>query len=300
MPVWIGPQIQDVSRTMTTEHVDAAIERITRRDATVGRFAGLVASYLMMGEGTVVLSQARVQQWLWWYTARKLDPDDRQPARHSAGVLFDELGLVRYAAIARDPHTVELIDLWSTNPKQAAFQADHATKASGVDAPDIDGFHWGQVMGLNESLARDDVERALETAIVNQRFSPAGKDWKQTARDVCREVLDQPSDRTLPGQSAHSMIITERVDTWTRSGPSPQLRQWRERHARHLVSPPTVDIHTATGVLAPVLWFLAACRDGSPCCRRCIYPPPWCASSLNGFRVMILNHLHVPKPTFTG
>src|SRR3546814_3269189 len=66
------------------------------------------------GEGTGVLHQAGVQEFLWYSVPKRFPPDEWGDAVAVAATLLDELGLDRYAGIARsrsEEHTSELQSL---------------------------------------------------------------------------------------------------------------------------------------------------------------------------------------------
>lgn len=51
---------------MTAQRVEAAVESIRRRDPSLGEWAEVAADGLTAGEGEEVLSQAAVQDFLWY------------------------------------------------------------------------------------------------------------------------------------------------------------------------------------------------------------------------------------------
>ena len=208
-----------------------------------------------------MLHQAGVQQFLWWTVPRKT----AEPHWHSlvagAAAVFDELGLDRYAEIARSDITRDVLDAWRDDEEQGRkrFLATYA--ASGVDAPDTALLQWGSVMGLDEAAARDTVERALEDAIVAGELRPGAKGWRQVAARVCdatlRAALDDPG-----GQTLYTRITTERVETWISSARVPAHRRWRDRVGRRLLTP-IPPPHDPEPVVAPLRWLLGHAIDGA-------------------------------------
>lgn len=94
--------------------VDAMSARFPAHAAMLDRVAGA----LTFGEGAQVLTQARIQQWLWDRLPRKWPEEDWSPAVVAAGLLFDGLQLPRYAAIARSETTQTIHDTWRVSPSR--------------------------------------------------------------------------------------------------------------------------------------------------------------------------------------
>jgi hypothetical protein len=245
---------------MTRDTVDAAVNRVRAKQPALAVDAEAAAEMLTADEGLGVLHQATVQQFLWWTVPRKTPEPHWQSLVAGAAAVFDELGLDRYAEIARSEITGEILDAWRADEEQGRkrFRAAHA--ASGVNAPDTALLQWSSVMGLDEAVARDTVERALEGAIVAGELQPGAKGWRQTAADVCDATLRAPLDDP-GGQTLHTRITTERVETWIGSARVPVHRRWRDRISRRLLTPiPPPD--DPEPVVAPLRWLLGHAIDG--------------------------------------
>jgi hypothetical protein len=239
---------------MSAGDVDAAIERIRRRDADVAPLAEAAADGLTAGEGTRMLHQAGVQEFLWAHVPTSWPRDAWHDIAMGAALLFDELGLDRYAAIARSDRTGEVLDAWGEGPGEGRRAFVAAQRTSGVEPPDTGGLAWGAVFGADEARARDAVERALEQAIDSGDLVPGARSWKATAAAVAERTLTAELEHP-PAQSLLSLVTTERAETWVRTASVPELRHWREAAVRRILGPvdPPADVGT---VVAPVRWLL--------------------------------------------
>lgn len=248
---------------MSRERVDAAVARIRARDEALGTLAQHVADAMTGGEGTDVLHQASVQEFLWYSLPKRFPPDDWADAVAVAARVFDELGLDRYAAIARSDTTTSLLDAWRAGRSTWRRKFISAVRASGVEPLDTDVLAWGTVFGTDEGQARRTVERALEAAIVAGELVPGARRWKDTAAAITRATVTAPLDLP-PGQSLVTLVTTERAGHWLRLAhgrDDPRLADWRERAVRQVLSPvePPED---AADIVAPVAWLLRHATDG--------------------------------------
>ncbi len=245
---------------MSREAVDAAVECILRRDRRLGMHAETAAAWLTAGEGTGMLHQAAVQQFLWWHLPRKFSQHKWARIVSGAAALFEELGLDRYADIVRSPETQEILAGWRRSPQLGSKQFLAAQAASGVEPPDTDLIQWGPIMGPREAAGRHAVERGLEEAIVKGELVPGSKRWKQVAADVCDRTLTA-SLAELAGQTPLTLAVTERVETWVTTARVDEHRRWREHAARllltRIVAPPG-----AARVVAPMRWLLERAAEG--------------------------------------
>lgn len=245
---------------MSAGDVDAAIERIRRRDADVASLAEAAADGLTAGEGTRVLHQAGVQEWLWGHVPTTWPVDAWADIVVGAALLFDELGLDRYAAIARSDDTAAVLEAWreSSRAGRRAFLA--AQRASGVEPPDTDALAWGSVFGSDEARARDAVERELERALVAGDLVPGARGWRAQASALTRATLTTELELP-PGQTLLSLVTTERAETWVRAAEDRRLRHWRESAVRRILGP--VDAPAELDVVvAPARWLLARAVSG--------------------------------------
>ncbi len=140
MPVRFGPQAQALLRAMSAEEVDAAVSRAERRRPDLAMAVQAMADALTAGEGTEMIHQAALQQFLWWHLPRKYPEEDWTGLAEAAAELLDELDMKRLAEIARSEQTAAVLAAWATGPDEGAkaFRAAHGS--SGVEPPDTAGW----------------------------------------------------------------------------------------------------------------------------------------------------------------
>ena len=252
---------------LTVADVDAAIGRVGERDAELAREAADVFESLTWGEGPQALRQAGVQDWLWYVVPTKYFTDEVGYMIRLAGaaaVLFDELGLHRYAEICRSDTTRGVHAAFDESDAAGRTAMRKAMKASGLEPPDLDDFEWGEVMGLAESTARSAVEDALETAIASGWLVVGGRGWRRRQAEITATTLD--GDHPVePGQSWRTTVITERIQHWVDAAERrcPQLGRVRGRTAKRLLHPvdPPPDV---VSMLQPITWFLSSFGESQP------------------------------------
>lgn len=249
---------------LTEEDVAAALARIRERDDEFGREAAHVYDTLTWGEGPAQIRRAGVQQWLWYELPTKYLTDEagymgRLAA--TAAVLFDELDLDGYAAVCRSEVTAGVHAAFERSDTEGFKAMRKAMEGSGIEPPDLDDFVWGEVMGMDEALARTAVEHALETAVADGELVVGARGWRGRQREITADVLDgdHPS---RPGQSWRTIVITERIGEWVRAASFRSERVGRRRAsiANRLLHPiaPPVDVAER---MAPVMWVLDVFGD---------------------------------------
>lgn len=244
---------------LTEDDVTAALDRIRERDPDLANEAGHVYSTLTWGEGPGRLRRAGVQDWLWYRLATKYMTDEvgyMGRLAEAAAVLFDELGLHAYAALCRDDSTAAVHAAFERSNNDGFKAMRKAIDASGIAPPNLDDFAWGEVMGFEEANARAAAEDALEAAIHTGDLVVGGRGWRNRQREVAAAALDADHP-DQPGQTWRTAVITERLETWVRSGSMRSDRVGRRRadlanHLLHAVDPPP----DAAELMAPVIWLL--------------------------------------------
>lgn len=246
---------------MTREAVAAAIDQVKARDRALGADAEVAAQWLTAGEGTAMLYQAAVQQFLWFTLPRKFPPTAWRSVIAGTAALLDQLGLRRYAGIARSAETCDILDAWDQGDETGRRRALAAHAASGVNAPDTALVSWGSVMGIDEATAQESVERALEAAIVAGDLTPGAKGWKQTAARICDQTLTHPL-ADPGGQTLLTRLVTERVASWITSTHVSEHRRWRDHVSRQLLTPipPPADMEP---IVATMRWLLECAASGT-------------------------------------
>ena len=151
--------------------VDAAVEAIKRQDPDAAIWADLAANLLTFGEGYGVITQSRLQEFLWYALPRKSPQEDWAPIVDGATRLLDQLGLTRYADIARSPTTEAVLEAWEDDDADGFDQYRAAMDASGLVPPDTGLLSWGGIMSAEELSAYESVAQALEAAISDDTAS---------------------------------------------------------------------------------------------------------------------------------
>lgn len=268
---------------MTAEQVEAVIETLSHKDPDLGSWAQAASDALTAGEGEEVISQASLQHWLWYYLPKKSDEESWQPMVQAAAVLLDELGLDRYARIARSQDTAEVLGAWRSGRSKGFARFKAAADTSGVEPMDTELLVWGDVMGVDEVTASAHVERSLERAILDGRLKPGTRGWRQIAVAVCEESLVEPV-QDVPTQTWLTLVITERVGSWVDAGRPDRLREMRQAVANHLLAPPEPPPPAEIeAVLAPMRWLLEACHEGVELTHAGYLPTRLVAESIERF-----------------
>ncbi len=219
---------------------------------------------LTWGEGPGVLRQAGLQEWLWYIVPTKYLTDEVGYMGRLAAVaaeLFDELGLLAYAAICRSSETAAVHAAYDRSDSEGISALRKAMQRSGIDPPDLADFGWSPVMGPEEATASSAVQDALERAIAAGELAVGRRGWRAAQAAVATAALDGDHP-ILPGQSWRTAVITERLERWIAavSGRSEQLSAARARVANRLlnrVDPPA----GAQESLGSVLWLLERFGD---------------------------------------
>lgn len=266
---------------MTAERVEAAIEVIGRKDSELGNWARWAADSLTAGEGEEVISQASLQNYLWYYLPKKSDEDVWEPVAEGSAALLDELDLRRYAAIARSETTSDVLSAWRAGRETGFRRFKSAMKASGVEPLDTALLVWGPVMGTAEVSALSHVERSLEAAILAGELKPGAKGSKQVAQDVCERAI-QEAIPEVPTQSWLTLVVTERVEQWADTPRSERLRSWRRSIANSVLTAPEPP-EDLGGVIAAMRWLLETCRQGVDLTQAGYLPPRLVAEGIERF-----------------
>lgn len=202
------------------------------------------------GEDGDSIDQATVQELLWWVVPHQAD--DPVAVTEAIALLLGRLGFDRYSTIARSPTTAEVLAAWRVSTSAGRAKAAQAHRRSGLELRAADGFHWGEVFGGDEAEARRAAERALEHELVAGRLRPGTRGADERAIDAIRAALWAPHP-DIPGQTWHSMVMTERAARWIDDTRHDGLRARRQRVVRHVLAP-TVETPDLTRALAPILW----------------------------------------------
>ena len=259
---------------MSAEHVDGVIASVARHDPALAGWMRVAADGLTAGDGEEPITQAGLQQYLWYDLPRRSPDHTWRPVVEAAAVLLSLLGLDRYAAIARSSTTAAVLGAWDGAPGKGFTAFTAACSASGVEPPDTGLLAWGEVFGPKEAWARYAVEAALEAAVVAGRLRPGTGAWRKVAATVCDEVLVTPVETS--GQTRLAAVLGERADTWVAMCRSTELQAWRTaaRAGMDLLGPLPVERAEAASAVAPLCWLLERCQVGVTLTHALYLPPP--------------------------
>jgi len=263
--------------------VDAAVEVIRQEDPDAAIWADLAANLLTFGEGYGVITQSRLQDFLWYTLPRKSPQEDWTPIVDGTTRLLDQLGLTRYADIARSPTTRAVLAAWEVDEGDGFDRYRAAMDASGVAPPDTGLLAWGAVMSAEELAAHESVALALEAAIVAGELRPGTSGWRKQAISITDGTLMQ-NVRPMVGadhgpRRRLDVVLAGRVELWIASANPEPLRESRRTAAARFMDgsvptapdPPTTELLEAA--IAPMAWLLEACRDGVKATATGYLPP---------------------------
>lgn len=247
---------------------DPLIARVVAAMKAVDRDRGADAEgaleWLTAGEGPAVITQARLQEFLWYYlpTRWMMGTGEHRAVADALAEALELLGLPRYAAICRSATTAAVLDAYeqSISRGKAAFRK--AFRASGIEPPDLPDFVWGPVMGPHEAHAHDAVAGLLEMAVAAGDLVPGRRGRQKEREELVRTHLSLARVE-LGGASFLDMIRAERLEHWL-------SRHNRGRVWPHLLPelapllgrphPPPAD--AADDPLPPLRWLLGRLLEG--------------------------------------
>lgn len=220
----------------------------------MAQVAQLVAHSLTVGEGPSVIHQARVQHFLWWTLPRNFPDESWTQAVEATAELLDELGEFRLAGIARSAATANVLAEWEKGDDNGPRAYQAAQARSGVEPPDTVVLAWGSIMGVDEVVAYEEVERTLADAISSGDLTPGASGWRTKAAALTEAALQRPLELP-PGQTRAGLVTTERIGAWTDSARDPALARWRADVANRLLHP--IEPPSSPGeAVGPMFWLL--------------------------------------------
>jgi len=239
-----------------------AVAKLGAEDAGAARNAEAALDWLTAGEGLGVLTQERLQHFLWYGLPMKwlTDTDHHRRIVDALARAFDLLGLSRYAALFRSETTAEVLDAYERSDAEGKKAFHNADLASGIRPPDLDELEWGSVMGVTESDALSSTAELLELAVASGELVPGARGWKQRQQELVRAHLTTPR-LELGGRSWLDGILAERLETWLEGRRSPTRRQILEAVVDEVRSPVTLPDGVDDAV-PPLRWFLGELVDG--------------------------------------
>ena len=215
-----------------------ALTTLAAEDADVARNAEAAIEWLTADEGLSVLTQERVQTFLWYSLPMKwlTDTDHHRNVVNALGRAFDLLGLPRYSALCRSQKTTAILEAYERSNEEGLKAFRKADAASGIRPPDLDELQWGPVMGMRESAALSSTAEFLELAVAGGELVPGARGWKARHQDLTRAHLTTPRIE-LVGRTWLELIREERVETWLEGRRSPTRRELFRPLATQLQQP---------------------------------------------------------------
>ena len=241
-----------------------ALANLEADDAGAARDAEAALGWLTAGEGLSVLTQERLQHFLWYGLPMKWLTDTDHHRQIVAGLAraFDLLGLPRYAALCRSETTAAVLDAYERSDAEGKKAFLKADIASGIRPPDIDELAWGSVMGMQESAALSSTAEFLELAVSSGDLLPGSSGWKQRQQDLVRAHLTTARIE-LAGRTLLEAIRDERLETWLEGRRSPTRRRLLEPLAEAVLAPADLT-EGVDDPIRPLQWLLGELVDGQP------------------------------------
>lgn len=265
------------------QSVEQALAALGRVGPELAEDARLAWESLTGGDGPEVVTQWRLQQFCWVQLAQSWPEDGqgRWRVAQALGVLLDELGLQRYAAIARGETTERVLMAGDQVPDRGRTLARRASQRSGIDPPDTELLTWGTVMGPSEARALEAVADRLELAIAAADLQPGSRGWRDQQAEIAKQALISPRPQ-LQGGTLYDQILVERIDAWVRGPRSTTRSGLLSPLAPRLFAPVDPGMAApARALLRPLDWLLTEVGEGLALTAAGYLPPRTVARALD-------------------
>lgn len=210
------------------------------------------------GDSLVALSAAEVERFCWYELPRKWHADAREQQR-AVAVLADLLakgGRVRAAAVCTSATTAQVLVAWQRSEGVGFAAYRKAVAASPTTPPDVPELSWGRVMGIQEALARADLEDRLEKALDEGELDADARTFSAARRRFVQHWLatGQP---VFEGRDPLEAVRRERRELWAAAPPT-------ERRTLLAAVLPDLEESVAAPVdtAEPLRWLLEQIGDG--------------------------------------
>lgn len=241
-----------------------ALAKLEAEDVKAARDADAALQSLTWGEGVSVITQERLQNFLWYRLPMKwlTDTDHHRRIVAALARAFDFLDLPRYAALCRSGTTADVLGAYERSDAEGKKAYLRADGASGIRPPDIDELAWGSVMGMEETVALSSTAEMLELAVASGQLVPGARGWKHRQRQLVRAHVTVPRI-DLAGRSLLDAIRDERLQSWLEGRRSPSRRRILEPLVEAVREP--AELPDGVGDPVPRLrWLLDELVDGQP------------------------------------
>jgi hypothetical protein len=223
------------------------------------------------GQGPLLVRRYEVQLFAWYTLPRKFlaTLQDKREAAEAFARTLERIGggAASYGEVCRRADTDALLCAWENDDPAARGRLRELLEESGIEPPDTELLAWGQVMGLEEARAHDQVAVALEEAIEDGRLSPGSRGFRRAQAEVADAALHEPWDgndgRTrLEVIHAECMEMERRIRRGNTRG-SDQRRALIDPIVALLQAPTqALDPDACRDALAPALLLLERASDG--------------------------------------
>lgn len=288
-----------------------ALETLAREDPAVASDARSALRWLTSGGGLEVISQLRLQEFLWHVlpTTWPLSSSGQLSVARALGRLLALAGLERYAATCTGTETERIIAAHETSLAAGIAAYRQAVESSHVAPPDTDLLAWGAAKGPQEQSAYEACAAAVELAIAAGELRVGTSGWKTKRATLVDRWLTTPgaadpigpgyrprhagpgpeagADADADGSGAGSgdgaetllgQISAERIDEWAHGHPGERSRMAR-RVVPRLLEPPVLP-----GEPLPTLrWLLRHASAGLPLTARHYIAPSLVAEAADLF-----------------
>jgi hypothetical protein len=263
--------------------VEQALAALGRVDSVLVEDARAAWETLTGGEGPEVLTQWRLQQFCWEELARGWPEDgaSRWRVAQALAALLDELGLQRYAGLARSDTTRQVLIGGEQAPDRGRMLARKAAQRSGIEPPNTEFVTWGAVMEPAEAYALESVADRLELAVAAGDLLPGSRGWRDAQAEITVAVLTAP-DPALAGRTPYDALLDERLNRWVRGARSTTRSALLAPVAARLRE--GVDVGPASlarNLLRPLDWLLGEVADGLALTAAGYLPPRTVARALD-------------------
>jgi hypothetical protein len=239
-----------------------ALETLAREDPAVASDARAALRWLTSGGGLEVVSQLRLQEFLWHVlpSSWPLSPPGQLAVARALGRLLTLAGLDRYADTCVSADTQRIITAYDSSLADGITTYQRAVEVSHVAPPDTDLLAWGSAKGPEEQAAYEACAAAIELAVSSGELKPGSSGWR-TKRAT---LVDRWLTRTDPGaDTLLGKISAERIDEWAHGHPGDRVRMAR-RVVPRLLEPPVLPSEP----LPTLRWLLQHADAGLPLTAR--------------------------------
>lgn len=205
-----------------------------------------------------------IQMFVWYELPAKWSgPGVRiRLVAESLAKLLDALELPGYAEVSRSEATRSVLAAWERSRSAGHAALNRALGTSGVEAPDLDDFQWGDYMGIEEARLRLEVSSALEEAVESGQLIVGSRGWREAQRQVARAFLTTPRIG-LGGKTPLQAIREERLNSWLTNVRGDKRRELIAPIAALIQEPIDPPRGGADG-LRPLLRLLELASEGIP------------------------------------